>query len=72
MVRNIEIIGVAAGYVPEDVQRRHPEIPWSRLGGMRNVMMHRSNEISLPILWQTIHANLPPLVPLLNAIIEEG
>lgn len=72
VVRNIEIIGEAAGYVPEEVQRQHPEIPWSRMRGMRNVIIHRYNEVSLPILWQTIHANLPPLVPLLTAMIEEG
>jgi len=71
VVRNIEIIGEAAGYVPEDVQRRHPEIPWSRMRGMRNVLIHRYNDVSLPILWQTITGNLQPLVPLLRAIIEE-
>ncbi len=26
---------------------------------MRNVLIHRYDEISLPILWQTIRRNLP-------------
>jgi len=71
VVRNIEIIGEAAGYVPEGIQSRHPEIPWARRRGMRNVLIHRYHDVSLPILWQTITLNLPPLVPLLRAIIEE-
>jgi uncharacterized protein with HEPN domain len=68
VVRNIEIIGEAVGNVPEEIQRRYPAIPWSR---MRNVLIHRYDEVSLPILWQTIQRNLPPLVAPLRAILEE-
>lgn len=71
VVRNIEIIGEAAGYVPEEIQCRYPTIPWSRMRGMRNVLIHRYDEVSLPILWQTIRRNLPPLVSPLRAILEE-
>jgi uncharacterized protein with HEPN domain len=71
VVRNIEIIGEAVGYVPEEIQRRYPAIPWSRMRGMRNVLIHRYDEVSLPILWQTIQRNLPPLVAPLRAILEE-
>ncbi len=71
VVRNIEIIGEAAGFVPDEIQRRNPGIPWSRMRGMRNVLIHRYDEVSLPILWQTIRRNLPPLVSPLRAILEE-
>lgn len=71
VVRNIEIIGEASGYVPEEIQRRYPDIPWSRMRGMRNVLIHRYDEVSLPILWETIRRRLPPLVSPLRAILEE-
>lgn len=70
VVRNIEIIGEAAGLIPEEAQRRHSKIPWSRMRGMRNVLIHRYDQVSVPILWQTIKQNLPPLVPLLLEILE--
>lgn len=71
VVRKVEIIGEAAGYIPLEVQQRYPAIPWRQMRGMRNVLIHRYDEVSLPILWQTITRNLPPLVPRLRAILED-
>lgn len=71
MVRNIEIIGEAVGWIPEEFQLRYPDIPWSRMRGMRNVLIHRYDEVSLPTLWQTIRRNLPPIVLPLRTILED-
>jgi uncharacterized protein with HEPN domain len=70
VVRNIEIIGEAAGFVPPEVQAAHPAIPWTEMRGMRNVLIHRYNDVSVPIVWETIQRNLLPLVPLLRQILE--
>ena len=72
VVRNIEIIGEAAGSIPEDVQSRYPAVPWRQMRGMRNVLAHRYNEVSRPILWQTVTDNLPPLLSTLRAILEDA
>ena len=34
------IIGEAASYIPEDVQRAHPEVPWHLMRAMRNRLVH--------------------------------
>jgi uncharacterized protein with HEPN domain len=37
--------------------------------GMRNVVVHEYFGIDDRILWQTVRGDLPPLAPLLEAII---
>ena len=43
VVRNIEIIGEAVNKIHNlapDFIGRHPELPWARMRGMRNVVLH--------------------------------
>lgn len=70
VIRNLEVIGEAARHIPPDFEARHPEIPWSRMRGMRNVLAHEYFGVDLSILWQTVTQNLPPLVPLLKGALE--
>lgn len=71
VIRNFQVIGEAVKLVPHRVQARHPEIPWSLMRGMRNVLVHDYNRVKIPILWDTLHRDLSPLVPLLRTILEE-
>jgi uncharacterized protein with HEPN domain len=70
VVRNITVIGEAAAAVPEDVRRKYPELPWEEMRGIWNVIVHEYFGVSLPILWQTVTADLPPLIPLLKQILS--
>ena len=72
VVRNLEIIGEAARHVPEQMQRQHSELPWGKMGDIRNLLIHQYFGIGVPIVWQTIRDDLPPLVPLLRKILERG
>lgn len=69
-IRNLEIIGEAARYVPATVSQRHPQVPWSKMRGMRNVLIHGYREVSLSIVWRTIVDDLPPLVPMLRELLR--
>jgi uncharacterized protein with HEPN domain len=72
VIRNIEVIGEAARHVPDDVVSQYPEIPWAEMRGMRNVLIHEYFLVSMPILWQTVTENLPPLVPLLRRVLAQS
>lgn len=61
VVRNLEIIGEAAGNMPRDVTGRYPEVPWAKMVGMRNKVIHEYAGVDLSILWQTIGEDLSPL-----------
>lgn len=70
VVRNLEIIGEAARHIEPELEARHPGIPWGRMRGMRNILAHEYFGVDLAILWHTITQNLPPIAPLLKAVLE--
>ena len=39
MIRSLEVLGEATKHVPAAFRKRHPEIPWSKMAGMRDVLM---------------------------------
>ena len=66
------VIGEAANQLPADIEERHPEIPWSLMRAMRNCLVHVYFAVDPRLLWDTIHNDLPVLVPPLQAIIDPG
>lgn len=61
VVRNLEIIGEAAKNIPKEFSLKYPEIPWKKIGGMRDKVIHEYFGIDLEIVWQTIKEDLPLL-----------
>ena len=69
LVKEIEIVGEAATQVTEVTRQRFPEVPWERLVGMRNRLVHAYFDINLDIVWQTVWDDLPELVALIESAI---
>ncbi|MBI4317736.1 MAG: DUF86 domain-containing protein [Chloroflexi bacterium] len=70
VVRNIGIIGEAARHIPQHIEEQYPDVPWSEMRGIRNVVIHLYFGVDLPILWTTVQHNLPPLVSRLQEILD--
>ena len=51
VIRNLEIIGEAAGNLPDQFQKTAPEIDWRKIKGLRNILIHKYFVVSLPIIW---------------------
>lgn len=71
VLRNLEVIGEAARNLPDDFIARHPQIAWHEMRGMRNIIVHEYFGVSLPIIWETVEKDLPPLVPLLKELLDQ-
>ncbi len=50
---------------------QHPEIPWSQIIGMRNILAHRYFGIDVDIVWSAIEHDLPDLKSKLEVIWQE-
>ena len=69
LVKEIEIVGEAAAQTTEYLRRELPETPWGRIVGMGNPLVHAYFDINLDILWQTVQADLPELIALLEETV---
>lgn len=69
LLRLLEIIGEAGVRVSQAAHDRHAEIPWPKIIGMRNRLVHGYDEIDLEVLWQTLGQDLKPLINSLKEIL---
>ena len=69
LVHLLEILGEAAGKVSQDFRREHPEIPWNRISGIRNRLVHGYFDIDLDIVWETVTTRLPELMIQLKKLV---
>jgi uncharacterized protein with HEPN domain len=58
-LRHLQIIGEAARALPADVRIRAPEVPWSKIIGMRNVLVHGYFDVDTDIVWEAVTSDIP-------------
>ena len=70
IVRRLQIVGEASSRIPESLQKDHPEIPWQKIKGLRNVIIHDYAEIDFELVWEVIKKDLPELKDNAKKIME--
>lgn len=65
----LELIGEAASRVPEHERGGYPQVPWHRLVGLRNRLIHGYDQINLDIVWRIVSDDLPDLATALESIL---
>ena len=71
VLRNLEIIGEASRYVPDEIRSTYLNVPWRRVIGLRNVVIHHYFGVDLGIVWTIIRLQLPELKESVEKIIKE-
>ena len=71
VVRALEVIGEATKHIPASVRKRYPDIPWRKMAGMRDVVIHEYFGVDYDVLWKTVHKDVPDLKPLIVDAIEQ-
>jgi uncharacterized protein with HEPN domain len=72
LTKLLEIVGEAASQMSAEAKDRFSSLPWKKMIGMRNILIHSYQNMNLDILWQTIQDDLPPLVTEPQRIIDEA
>jgi uncharacterized protein with HEPN domain len=71
VTRSIEIIGEATKRIPESIRVKYTSIPWKKMSGMRDKMIHEYDNIDLEILWKTIKDDVPSVRPLIYKVFKD-
>lgn len=69
VVRCLEVIGEATKRLSETFRESHPAIPWSKMAGMRDVLIHAYDRVDLERIWTTMREDIPPLIEALESIV---
>ena len=67
VIRELEVLGEAAGRLSAGFVEGHPEVPWREITGMRHKLIHDYFVVDLRIVWQTATADVPEIAPALRA-----
>lgn len=61
VVRQLEIIGEVSKRVSKEFRSKHPDIPWSDMAGMRDVLIHDYIDVDFGVVWKTASEDIPNL-----------
>jgi len=70
ILRELQIVGEAAGRVTKEVVADHPEIPWAEITGLRHKLVHDYFVVDLDVVWETAVADVPAVRPLIQRVLE--
>ena len=71
VVRALEVVGEAAKRVSQDLRRKHPQVPWRGMTGMRDKVIHGYFGVDVEVVWRTVHEDLPPLRKAISALLAD-
>ena len=60
-----EVLGEIAKRLPDPLLQQEPQIAWKQLKGMRDILIHRYDDIDLHLLWEALEQ-----LPALHAAVE--
>jgi uncharacterized protein with HEPN domain len=69
IIRQLTILGEAAKQVSPKFRAAHPEIPWRKIAGFRDVAVHGYFRVDPERVWRTVQGDLPRLVVLLERLV---
>jgi uncharacterized protein with HEPN domain len=67
--RHVMIIGEAAFQISKTLKSATPQIPWTKIEGMRHIMVHDYFKVDWDIVYSTARNDVPILKPLIEAIL---
>jgi uncharacterized protein with HEPN domain len=70
-LRQLQIIGEAVRVIPSEIRDLSPEIPWSKITGMRHILVHGYFEIDKDIVWDAVRKDIPALKPQVEDLLRK-
>jgi uncharacterized protein with HEPN domain len=69
LARNLGVIGEAVKRLPAASKRRHPQIDWRKIAGLRDILIHAYFGVDLEILWDIVQSKVPVLAHTVEAML---
>lgn len=70
LIKQIEIIGEATRKISEGFKKDYPGVPWKKMVGMRDKLVHDYMGVDLEAVWKTAVEDIPELKKLIEEVLE--
>jgi len=71
ILHQLLILGEATKRVTQEFRAQHEEIPWKKIAGMRDKLIHAYDEVDLDEVWKTVRSDIPRLIRLLEPLAPQ-
>lgn len=71
VIYKLAVIGEAVKRLPKALRDAHPSIPWKRVAGLRDVVIHEYDTTEIPKIWRVVERDLPALSEAIGVMLEE-
>ena len=71
VIRNFEVMGEGIKRISPELRQNHPEVPWRRIAGFRDVLIHDYLGVDMNEVWNVVERNLPELKGKIELILQE-
>jgi len=72
VLRRLEIMGEAVKHISEEIRDKYDDVPWRRIAGMRDIIIHEYFGITLSMVWVVAKRDLPNLKSRIEKIIKDN
>jgi len=72
IIHHLFIVGEAIAHISDEIQDKYHEIPWSKIIGMRNILVHGYFGIDTEVVWSVVENDLPGLKRNIQKILRES
>jgi uncharacterized protein with HEPN domain len=71
VIRSLEVLGEATKHIPGSFRKKYPDIPWSKMAGMRDVLIHDYMGVDLKTVWKVAIERLPELALMMESLKKD-
>ncbi len=71
IIRQLEIIGEASKRLSHELRSANPAVPWRRVAGLRDVLIHDYMGVDLEAVWSVVENGIPTLKETVEKLLSK-